>query len=278
MTGKQIIDQKQYQELQKAIAKLLNEAKQEIQDVTNSILADSYWKIGKIIDEENLSENANYKNLLLQNLEQDLNINKSNLNRALQFYQTYPKGVKENLSWTHYRHLITVKDGKTRESLAKQSQSEGWSVRRLESSIKELNDGSFAGKSGQNSKKIKRPVDPSYLYKAKIVNVVDGDTLILNIDLGFQVIKEQRVRLTQIDAPELKTAAGRKSHHHLRDLCASIEKVVLKTNKIDIYGRFLVDIFYMEGDLKRGTTQADIFTKGIYLNQKLVSDGVVEVL
>ena len=178
---------------------------------------------------------------------------------------------------------ITIKDGKVRENFTKEARVNGWTVKELESNIRGLNDGGKGrdlkvGVKNSTVKKIRRPMDPSYLYKAKIIDVVDGDTLILQIDLGFDVLKKQRVRLTQIDAPELKTAAGRKSHHHLRDLCASIEKVVLKTNKIDIYGRFLVDIFYMEGDLKRGTTQADIFTKGIYLNQKLVSDGVVEVL
>lgn len=274
MSKNQILNQSDYKNLQKEIASLLNQAKQQVQEATTNILADCYWQIGKKISEEDLSENANYQNLLLQNLEEDLNINKTTLTRALQFYQLYPKGVKENISWSHYRHLITVTDQSTRDDLAKQVQKQNLSVRQLESNIKNLNQSKT---SSNSNKKIKRPTDPSYLYKAKIVDVVDGDTLILHIDLGFTVIKEQRVRLAQINAPELKTAAGRKSHHYLRDLCASIQEVAVKTNKIDIYGRYLADIFYLRSEAKKGTTQGHIFTKGIYLNEKLVEEGVVEM-
>mgnify|MGYP000188654766 FL=1 len=158
----------------------------------------------------------------------------------------------------------------------------GWTVKELESNIRGLNDGGKGrdlkvGVKNSTVKKIRRPMDPSYLYKAKIIDVVDGDTLILQIDLGFDVLKKQRVRLTQIDAPEIKSAAGRASHRYLRDLCARIEEVAVKTNRVDIYGRFLADVFYLEGAKKRGTTQGDIFRDGIYLNQRLVDEGVARV-
>ena len=195
----------------------------------------------------------------------------------MQFYQTYPNGTKENLSWSNYRQLITVKDEQERLRLEKEASISGWTAKDLESNIKLLNED--ASKSTANKiKKIKRPNDPSYLYKAKIIDVVDGDTLILEIDLGFEVFKKQRVRLTQINAPEMKTVAGKKSYQYLRDLCARIELVAIKTNKVDIYGRFLGDIFYLEGPLKQGVTQGDIFTSGIYLNQKIVQEGFAQMM
>lgn len=43
-----------------------------------------------------------------------------------------------------------------------------------------------------------------YQYKAKLVRVVDGDTVILDFDLGFQIHVEKRVRLERIDAIERK--------------------------------------------------------------------------
>lgn len=280
MTNKQIINQKQYQKLQNEIFEILSQSKDQIEKLANTILANSYWQIGKKIEEESLSENANYKNLLLQNLEQDLKIDKNTLSKTLRLYQSYPNGVQEGLSWSHYRRLITINDERSRGILTNQIIEQQWSVRQLESSIKDLNDGRISGNvvvvsenSSKSSAKIKRPTDPSYLYKAKVINVVDGDTLILNIDLGFKVIKEQRVRLTQIDAPEMKSEAGKKSHRYLRDVCAVIDEVAVKTNKIDIYGRYLVDVFYLPSDGKRGTTQSDIFSNGIYLNEKIVRDG-----
>lgn len=282
MSNQEIINQDQYLRLQEDVAQILSEAKDHIQGLTNTILAGCYWRVGKRLSQENLTENANYQNLTLKSLEEDLGIDKDTLGKAIRFYECYKDGSQEGLSWSHYRKLISVKDASTRESLTQQAKSQQWSVKQLETSIKNLNNGVISGKAstvkGKSASKIKRPTDPSYLYKAKIVNVVDGDTLILHIDLGFGVIKEQRVRLTQIDAPEIKTPQGVRSYQYLRDLCAGIEKVAVKTNKVDIYGRFLADIFYLEGELKNGTTQADIFTQGIYLNAKIVEDKMAEVI
>ncbi|MFT6333056.1 MAG: endonuclease YncB(thermonuclease family) [Lentimonas sp.] len=46
-------------------------------------------------------------------------------------------------------------------------------------------------------------VNANYLDRAKIINVVDGDTLLLD------VIKRQRFRLAQIDCAEMKTPEGK---------------------------------------------------------------------
>ena len=51
-----------------------------------------------------------------------------------------------------------------------------------------------------------------YTYRCKIVNVVDGDTLDVELDLGFEIRLKERVRLAGIDTPEVfgakATAAG----------------------------------------------------------------------
>ena len=45
-----------------------------------------------------------------------------------------------------------------------------------------------------------------YEYKAKIVKVVDGDTVDVDIDLGFGIIlSDERVRIMGIDTPESRT-------------------------------------------------------------------------
>ena len=45
-----------------------------------------------------------------------------------------------------------------------------------------------------------------YEYKAVIVRVVDGDTVDVDIDLGFDVwLKKQRIRLYGVDTPESRT-------------------------------------------------------------------------
>ena len=45
-----------------------------------------------------------------------------------------------------------------------------------------------------------------YLYKCVVTRVVDGDTVDVDVDLGFDVwLKKQRVRLAGIDTPESRT-------------------------------------------------------------------------
>jgi micrococcal nuclease len=45
-----------------------------------------------------------------------------------------------------------------------------------------------------------------YEYRCKIIKVVDGDTIDVDIDLGFGVwLNKQRIRLNNIDAPEVRT-------------------------------------------------------------------------
>ena len=44
-----------------------------------------------------------------------------------------------------------------------------------------------------------------FTYNAKLDRVVDGDTIDLNIDLGFDIWINERVRLKDIDAPETRT-------------------------------------------------------------------------
>lgn len=46
-----------------------------------------------------------------------------------------------------------------------------------------------------------------YQYKAKILKVVDGDTVEIDLDLGFNIVlSNQRVRMAGVDTPESRTA------------------------------------------------------------------------
>lgn len=44
-----------------------------------------------------------------------------------------------------------------------------------------------------------------YTYRAKLIRVIDGDTIDAIIDLGFDVWVKKRIRLNGIDAPETRT-------------------------------------------------------------------------
>jgi micrococcal nuclease len=88
-----------------------------------------------------------------------------------------------------------------------------------------------------------------YEYRVKkVLKVVDGDTIDVDIDLGFNVSYTQRVRLAGIDTPESRTkdlkekALGLESKDYLSKQLKDALTVVIKTEKPDStekYGRIL---------------------------------------
>jgi micrococcal nuclease len=92
-----------------------------------------------------------------------------------------------------------------------------------------------------------------YEYRVKkITGVVDGDTIDVDIDLGFNIAYSQRVRLAGIDTPESRTtdkkekALGLEVKQRLKDILAKASVVVIRTQKPDStekYGRVLGWLF-----------------------------------
>jgi micrococcal nuclease len=95
-----------------------------------------------------------------------------------------------------------------------------------------------------------------YNYKAQCVRVVDGDTIEILIDLGFNVSYKETVRLNGIDSPESRTSnklekqAGLKVKQFLIDNIEG-KTIYTKTIKADEkYGRYLAEIYLNETDTK----------------------------
>jgi len=89
-----------------------------------------------------------------------------------------------------------------------------------------------------------------YQYNAKIVRWVDGDTVILDIDLGFYVTRQERVRLARIDAPELNSQVpyqvrkAKSARAKAKKFAPEGTTVLLSTSKNDIdrYSRYIGEI------------------------------------
>lgn len=92
-----------------------------------------------------------------------------------------------------------------------------------------------------------------YEYKVKqVTNVVDGDTIDVDIDLGFDVTISQRVRLAGIDTPEIHTTnveekkLGLEAKEYLKTRVLGRTDIVINTEKPDStekYGRMLGTLF-----------------------------------
>jgi micrococcal nuclease len=108
-----------------------------------------------------------------------------------------------------------------------------------------------------------------YFYKAKVISVYDGDTIKVEIDLGFGIKKTgASVRLFGLNAPEVK---GDDRNHGLisRDwLRNKIEgkDVILKTIKdsTEKYGRYLGIIFTIEGE----NVNESLISEGLAIKKK----------
>ena len=88
-----------------------------------------------------------------------------------------------------------------------------------------------------------------YTYNAQVLEITDGDTIILEIDVGFKLKTIQKVRLLGVDTPELRSKNLEERNlaliakQTLIDMILN-KKVLIKTHKTDSFGRYLGDVFY----------------------------------
>ncbi len=119
-------------------------AKQQIYKAVNSSMVEAYWNIGKKIYEvcgEN--DRADYGKQVLKQISTKLTaefgkgFDTSNLSNMKQFYVLYKNydTVCHELSWSHYRLLIRVKDEKSRLFYTSECAKSLWSVRQLQRQI-----------------------------------------------------------------------------------------------------------------------------------------------
>lgn len=88
-------------------------------------------------------------------------------------------------------------------------------------------------------------------YSAQLLRVIDGDTVVISIDLGFDITIRQTVRLMGINAPEIHSSdptekmMGIRARDRLSALLAhGTEGLIVRTAKgNDKYGRYLANIF-----------------------------------
>ena len=109
-----------------------------------------------------------------------------------------------------------------------------------------------------------------YEYYAEVTNVIDGDTIVIDIDLGFNVVlSKQSVRLAGVDTPESRTndkvekVFGLISKEYTKKFVESCNKhIIVRTQKpdsVEKFGRILGDVINPE-------------TKEV-LNESLIKNG-----
>ena len=107
----------------------------------------------------------------------------------------------------------------------------------------------------------------AFVYRiAKIERIVDGDTLDVVFDLGFDVLLRSRIRMFGIDTPESRTrddvekVFGLASKEYLKHRVSEAKTVVCKTHVADARGKF-------------GRVLGEIWCDGVNINQAMVNKG-----
>lgn len=78
-----------------------------------------------------------------------------------------------------------------------------------------------------------------YTYKATVIRVIDGDTMIVDVDLGFYVTVRMSCRLYFINTRELTEPGGKEAREVLLQLCPVGSTIVVSSIKSDKFaGRF----------------------------------------
>ena len=148
-----------------------------------------------------------------------------------------------------------------------------------------------------------------YEYRVKVIKIIDGDTVDVDIDLGFGIIlKDERVRIMGIDTPESRTrdkvekAFGNAAKNRVKELLANKSGPILKTqinkNGEDMRGKFgrvlgdftvydakidawrpLTELLVEEGHAVAyfGGSKEEVQAKHIANRSKLIREGVVKM-
>jgi len=105
-----------------------------------------------------------------------------------------------------------------------------------------------------------------YEYAAKLLRVIDGDTIDVSIDLGFSISVKQRVRLSRINTPETRTkdllekAAGKAATEFISWFLAENNNNLIIQTTVDKRGKF-------------GRVLGEVFANGHNVNDLMLSKG-----
>ena len=143
-----------------------------------------------------------------------------------------------------------------------------------------------------------------YEYRCKVIKVIDGDTVDVDIDLGFDImLRDERVRIMGIDTPESRTRDkvekkfGLASKARLKELIGGKSGPILKTqiNKkgedmrgkfgrilgdfVTDSGRMVTDILVEEGHAVAyfGGSKEEIQDKHMANRKKLIREGHINM-
>lgn len=133
--------------LYQEVRDILQAARKTAYKAVNFAMVAAYWQIGKVITEDELqNKRAAYGKAVLQNLSIRLTeefgkgFDERELRKMCQFYRLFPirDTLRPELSWSHYRKLLTVENEDARRWYMNEAAAQVWSTRQLDRQVSTL--------------------------------------------------------------------------------------------------------------------------------------------
>ncbi len=227
-----------------------------------------------------------------------------NINRMRQFYLRNPIYSPANkLTWSHHIELLSLKNEYRYDQLVDRVEAGNLSAKELRKIIQRENQIALVSSKILKTEfgelwtyktksericspaeivldcgfHIERPVKKSqckdiklsaneYTYVATVDKVVDGDTLYVRVDCGFDVFTCEYMRLRDVYAPELGSSEGEQVKRFVVRRLKRDQTVIIRTYSTDMYHRYIADIKYLSGS----SDPEEILSSGNFLNQEVL--------
>lgn len=181
-----------YKQLVHAIRGVQSASQKRIEQSVDREKVREAWETGRLIHSHVLfhKERAAYGKEVLKHLSNDLGMSKTELEYRVQFAKTYPIAPPAGqLSWAHYREILSLEDVKEREEVTRQAEEQNWTRAQVREEIRRRRFRTQAPE--------KLPeMTPGPLNTYKIIRLKNH----LKIDLGFGIYHD----LAQKDAGKFK--------------------------------------------------------------------------
>lgn len=112
-----------------------------------------------------------------------------------------------------------------------------------------------------------------YEYNAKILKIIDGDSLLVDVSLGFDINQKIKLRLARINTPEIhgvlkeseeyqKGIASMKFVEDFARMTNNNIRIITVKDKKEKYGRYLAEVYALEGAFKGKNLNDEMLTFG----------------
>jgi micrococcal nuclease len=118
----------------------------------------------------------------------------------------------------------------------------------------------------------------TYEYNARVVRWIDGDTVALDVDLGFRLRFQDHFRLDGIDTPERGKAGYASATARASQLAPEGTDLLIQTSKSDKYGRYLAVLWPDVGPPINMTLLEEGLAKPYYGGKKEVAVAVATIV